>query len=475
MSAPGRSAAGERQVQAAHPGRSTWLSANAGSGKTRVLTDRVARLLLNEVPPQNILCLTYTKAAAGEMQNRLFRRLGEWAMKPDADLAAELAEIGVAGAIGADRLAQARRLFARAVETPGGLKIQTIHAFCAAILRQFPLEAQVGPRFREIDDRERTLLLRGLFDELADGPQSALVADFARHASAGGIEALLAEITGHAEAFEAPLNPAEIYDWFDLPRGASAEDLADRALGPSVLAVVPDLATHLATRSATSQGTAARLTAALGRARGRNPGDTAGRSAADAEARTAVAGAEGRRPAFRRNARADRGADRGGRLCRRLDAAAGRGRAQSRPASVRPRLCRRLPRPQGGDGGAGLRRPDPAGAAAVVGRLGGGMGALSAGRRHRPYPGRRGAGHQPGAMADHRAAGAGILQRRRHKGRNPAHDLRRRRPQAVDLFVPGRRAGGIRPHGRAFRGTAARLRGPRSRASNCSIPSARRR
>src|SRR5690606_38673678 len=108
------------------PARSTWLSANAGSGKTRVLTDRVARLLLNGVPPQNILCLTYTKAAAGEMQNRLFHRLGQWAMTPDVELARDLAGIGVTGRIDAAVLARARRLFAGAIETPGGLKIQTI-------------------------------------------------------------------------------------------------------------------------------------------------------------------------------------------------------------------------------------------------------------------------------------------------------------------------------------------------------------
>ena len=75
-----------RQIEAADPKASTWLSANAGSGKTKVLTDRVARLLLDGVAPQNILCLTYTKAAATEMQNRLFKRLGEWAMMPDAEL-----------------------------------------------------------------------------------------------------------------------------------------------------------------------------------------------------------------------------------------------------------------------------------------------------------------------------------------------------------------------------------------------------
>ena len=81
-----RDDATERQVRAADPANSTWLSANAGSGKTRVLTDRVARLLLDGTDPQNILCLTYTKAAASEMQNRLFRRLGEWAMMEDTAL-----------------------------------------------------------------------------------------------------------------------------------------------------------------------------------------------------------------------------------------------------------------------------------------------------------------------------------------------------------------------------------------------------
>ena len=122
-----RNAASERQVQAADPAASTWLSANAGSGKTRVLTDRVARLLLNGVEPQRILCLTYTKAAASEMQNRLFRRLGGWAMLDEVRLRAALGELGVDGPVGPDTLLQARRLFARAIETPGGLRIQTIH------------------------------------------------------------------------------------------------------------------------------------------------------------------------------------------------------------------------------------------------------------------------------------------------------------------------------------------------------------
>ena len=123
-----------RQHSAAEPMTSTWLSANAGSGKTRVLTDRVARLLLEEVEPQHILCLNYTKAAASEMQNRLFQRLGAWAMLDDDSLRAALAELGLDRTPGSKDLLRARTLFARAIETPGGLKIQTIHSFCASLL-----------------------------------------------------------------------------------------------------------------------------------------------------------------------------------------------------------------------------------------------------------------------------------------------------------------------------------------------------
>ena len=110
------------QIAAADPTVSAWVGANAGSGKTRVLTQRVARLLLAEVNPQRILCLTYTKAAAAEMQTRLFEMLGGWAMAPDDWLGAELAAIAGEDTpvAEAESLAHARRLFARALETPGG-------------------------------------------------------------------------------------------------------------------------------------------------------------------------------------------------------------------------------------------------------------------------------------------------------------------------------------------------------------------
>ncbi|MCA8881052.1 MAG: double-strand break repair helicase AddA [Rhodobacteraceae bacterium] len=209
-----------RQVAAADPARSTWLAANAGSGKTRVLTDRVARLLLDGVPPENILCLTYTKAAAGEMQNRLFAQLGDWAMKPDAELGQALAAKGVAGEMSPERLDAARRLFAQAIETPGGLKIQTIHAFCGSLLRRFPLEAGVPPTFSELDERSATALADEVLEELADGSGSGAVDALARHVSGDETLAkLVREVLSRRAAFERPFDLAAACAAHGLPPG----------------------------------------------------------------------------------------------------------------------------------------------------------------------------------------------------------------------------------------------------------------
>ena len=137
---------------AADPRHSAWVAANAGAGKTYTLANRVTRLLLAETPPGKILCLTYTKAAAAEMQGRLFKQLGEWSMLADDDLAANIAKIGAEPG-GAEQLREARRLFAKALETPGGLKILTIHAFCQDVLSRFPLEAGVPASFDVLDDQ----------------------------------------------------------------------------------------------------------------------------------------------------------------------------------------------------------------------------------------------------------------------------------------------------------------------------------
>ena len=165
------------QRQASDPTSSVWVAANAGSGKTHALTNRVARLLLAGTPPERILCLTFTRAAAAEMATRLFQRLGEWATLSTEDLSARIEDLE-GSAPSQTHLAQARRLFARAIETPGGLKIQTIHAFCERILGRFPLEADIEPHFDVMDDRTGAELKRlareQMMTEAAADPESAL-------------------------------------------------------------------------------------------------------------------------------------------------------------------------------------------------------------------------------------------------------------------------------------------------------------
>ncbi|KQT83978.1 double-strand break repair helicase AddA [Aurantimonas sp. Leaf443] len=205
----------ERQALASDPARSVFVSANAGSGKTHVLTERVVRLLLSGAEASRILCLTYTKAAAAEMSNRVFSRLARWSTLPAAELAAEIAALeGTAPS--PKRLAEARRLFAKALETPGGLKIQTIHAFCEAILHRFALEAGVPGHFQVLDETQGALLLaearrrlitgaapgageRTAAPEAGEEPVPSLDAAFALALEIGG-EAGLDELIGEIVA-----------------------------------------------------------------------------------------------------------------------------------------------------------------------------------------------------------------------------------------------------------------------------------
>ena len=222
--------ASRNQIAAADPAHSTWLTANAGSGKTRVLTDRVARLLLAGCAPERILCLTYTKAAATEMQNRLLNRLGQWAMLPEADLRRALAELGEAGIPGgpdpapdlAPDLAEARRLFARAIEAPGGLKVQTIHSFCAALLRRFPLEAGVPMGFVELDDRSARALRAQIVEEMAEAGDPAMASLIALH-SGDNLDGFLASLK--PVDFTSPPDPAEIGAALGLPAGMDGDTL----------------------------------------------------------------------------------------------------------------------------------------------------------------------------------------------------------------------------------------------------------
>jgi len=253
-----------RQMRAADPDASAWVAANAGSGKTRVLIDRVARLLLREVNPQHILCLTYTKAAASEMQNRLFKRLGKWAMKEDGPLRDELSALGEPA--GAANLSRARQLFARAIETPGGLRIQTIHSFCATLLRRFPLEAQVSPGFTELDERAGRLLRAQLMEEIAADIAPDLVLGLARAWSGEDFGKLVERVAQQRVALAEPLSQARCRALFSVPQGMQEEDLLAEVITGNEALWLPDALTALRPGGVTDKALAEVLQQCLGTA-----------------------------------------------------------------------------------------------------------------------------------------------------------------------------------------------------------------
>src|SRR5476651_517357 len=166
----------DTQARASDPAASSFVSANAGSGKTHVLVQRVIRLLLDGVPPEKILCITFTKAAAANMAERVFTTLGHWVTLSDDALDDAMIDAGVVRLTPQLRL-RARELFACALETPGGLKVQTIHALCTRLLQQFPFEANVQARFTVLDERDQNEMmeranLKVLLDASRD-PESA--------------------------------------------------------------------------------------------------------------------------------------------------------------------------------------------------------------------------------------------------------------------------------------------------------------
>lgn len=193
-----RSETTQNQGAASDPAASAWVGANAGTGKTHVLTERVLRLLLAGTKPERILALTYTKAAAAEMSKRVFDQLARWVTLPDEALAVVLGKLMRKPAT-PQALARARTLFAEAIETPGGLKVQTIHAFCERLLQRFPLEAGVPPGFSILDDAAAAELRRAASDDVlahaASGDDAAMKAALhavIAYAAEEGFDTLLA-------------------------------------------------------------------------------------------------------------------------------------------------------------------------------------------------------------------------------------------------------------------------------------------
>ena len=265
------------QMTAADPGISAFVTANAGSGKTKTLIDRVARLLLRKVEPETILCVTYTKAAAAEMQRRLFGRLGDWAVTGDDELTGRLAELEGRdpASYDAGQLSTARSLFASALETPGGLKIQTIHAFCEKLLRRFPLEAGVSPGFRVMDDAAAAGIAsaaRKAVARLALNGQSRMADAYARFSVALDFASFQSMFLGF-EARRGPLAAffaaqgglagavAWVWDACGVERDATPETLEAAAMAALDGALWRQAADVLRAGTATDQKCAAQLAA----------------------------------------------------------------------------------------------------------------------------------------------------------------------------------------------------------------------
>lgn len=227
------------QARASDPKNSAWVSANAGSGKTHVLSQRVIRLLLDGTDASRILCLTYTRAAAANMSNRVFETLSSWTALDDPALAARIAELD-RRAPTRERLIRARRLFAEALETPGGLKIQTIHAFCEAILHQFPLEANVAGHFELLDNQMEAALIaearRSMIAGASGGNEPELAEAFADILDIGGetgLENLLGAIVRRRDDLRsfidqvgpAPENHAPLFAAFGFTGAETADDI----------------------------------------------------------------------------------------------------------------------------------------------------------------------------------------------------------------------------------------------------------
>ncbi len=207
------------QARAFDPASSAFVSANAGSGKTHVLVQRVIRLLLNEVPPEKILCITFTKAAAANMAERVFTTLGHWVTLDDTALDAAIRDAGIARPDAKLRM-RARELFACALETPGGLKVQTIHALCTRLLQQFPFEANVPARFAVLDERDQA--------EMMERANLAVLLDAARDPQSPAGRALdiamssAADVTFKDVVREACLSRDHFMAWTDSAGAAGA-------------------------------------------------------------------------------------------------------------------------------------------------------------------------------------------------------------------------------------------------------------
>jgi len=238
----------QAQLLASDPTSHVWVSASAGTGKTKVLVERFLRLLLTGETPERILCLTYTKAAAAEMQTRLQKALASWVTLSENDLRGELAALGHPSPSPAV-YQRARTLFAVVLDVPGGLNIMTLHGFCQSVLKRFPLEAGLAPHFEVLDEQTAKGLMHLAFYEAVGSPDP-LVQKALSHLAAARAETTLqdilkdlmthrAKLTAMLRAHEAAGPDPALTKWLAQFGGGAALDKA--ALEADFCAKKPDL------------------------------------------------------------------------------------------------------------------------------------------------------------------------------------------------------------------------------------------
>lgn len=194
------------QARSTDPALTAWVGASAGTGKTHVLTARVLRLMLTGTPPENIVCLTFTKAAAAEMKNRIFAELGRWSVMDDEALKAEIASRAHEAADEA-MLDRARQLFTRVLDLVNGFPVQTFHSFCQSLLGRFPLEAGMAPGFEGIDESDASELMATAKDRMLAATRAPLAVELqkALNMVAGLVTERTFDDVIDRLAFEAPL------------------------------------------------------------------------------------------------------------------------------------------------------------------------------------------------------------------------------------------------------------------------------
>jgi ATP-dependent helicase/nuclease subunit A len=228
-----------KQRQATCPVSHTWVDASAGTGKTKILTDRILRFLLNQTPASNILALTFTKAAAIEMKTRILDRLSRWAIMDDSTLANDL--MTIASDI---NLSKARSLFTEVLDCPGGLKIQTIHQFCQDLLNRFPLEAQIPVHYTLMNESESHRLIHQMIDQLLHTEDLSQILD---HYSYAYVQECLVEILLSTEFQSLPLD--KVRQSYGVDLSVSQADMISRFCNerPDWSATIPLLETGGAT------------------------------------------------------------------------------------------------------------------------------------------------------------------------------------------------------------------------------------